>query len=194
MGSKMEKLTRKIQASREEIEKQKRITEQLEADIKALDKRRDQAIEQDNLDQVEALTRQRADMMIKLDARRAIDNYKAQHSVKKEDILAAWSEDCKDYQKRITDAENELTQKLIEAAKLSMQLASVASEAYKARAAVMKLAGDNDEAPGYSCPKYDSGLFRLDYLKRDFISESCPGLHDFITQDPAFIAINWMNS
>ena len=143
---------------------------------------------------MEALTRQRADMMIKLDARHAIDTHKAKNSVKKEEILEAWNDDCKDYQQRVTDAESKLTQKLVEAAKLSMQLASVAAEARKARAAAIKLAGDNDQAPGYSFPKYNAGLFRLDYLKKDFIKESCPGVHEYITQDPDFLAINWMNS
>ncbi len=194
MASKIDRITHKIEAYQNEMANRLAATDQLQAEIDELDNQRDQAIDQDDLDTVERLTRQRADLLIKLDARKAVDARKAQKGITADEIIDAWNDDCTDYQKRVTAAEKELINALVIAANKTKALADIGAEGYRARESAIKLLGSDNKDDSFNYPKFKAALFSLDYLKKDFIMQSCPGVREYIFSDQAVQMIRWLNS
>lgn len=191
--TKMEKLMRQIQSDQEDLRKRTDDADKLQAEINELDKRRDLAIDQDDLETVEKLARQRAELMIKLESRRAVNARKAEKLINKQDILDAWNDDCMDYQRRVSAAQDELIQALITAAQKTKDLADIAVEGYNARLIAIRLVGGNDSSPEFNFPRYNTELLSLTYLNKDYVKEGCPGVHEYLTMDPTVIASNWLN-
>ena len=134
----------KIKNMDNETAKREKELEQLRADLADIDKRRTAAIDTDDINLVEQITRERADKLVQIEAREAINARKNAIGVSREEIAAAWAEDCGDYQKQIDKAEKEFAQIIRQAADKALVIADLVNAAWNCRVSALMLAKDEE--------------------------------------------------
>lgn len=140
----IEKIRNKIRNMGADSAKRESELDKLRADLAALDEKRTKAIDADNYKLVEDLTRERAEMLLKIEAKEAINTRKNEQGVTREEIAAAWADDCAEYQKQIDKAGKEYRQYIRQAAEKAVVICDLINAAWEDRVNALRLANDTE--------------------------------------------------
>ena len=171
----IEKIRDKIRNLGADSAKRESELDKLRADLAALDEKRTKAIDADNYKLVEDLTRERAEILLKIEAKEAINTRKNEQGVARAEIAEAWADDCSDYQKQIDKARKEIHSLMRQAAEKTLVMADAINSAWEARVAALRLA--NDQEP----TTFNAG--NSDFAGTNFKTSEILKIADFFTAE-----------
>ncbi len=144
MATMIDKIRNKIRSLGAEAEKREKELDALRSELAALEERRTNAIDADDLAAVENLTRQRADLMIRIEAREEINRRKNDQGITRAETAAAWADDCKVYQKQIDKDMADLRKLMRQAAEKAADVSEQINAAWTGRVDALTLIGDQE--------------------------------------------------
>lgn len=142
--SMIDKIRNKARNLAADAAKREKELDALRGELAALEEDRTKAIDADDFSKVEELTRARADLMVKIEAREIINKRKSEQGVPRAETAEAWADDCAGYQKQIDKGMMEIRKLMRQAAEKAVEVSEQINAAWTARIDALGIVDDQE--------------------------------------------------